>query len=792
MQTDLTVRRFSRYRGLPRSIGWVLFLSLCGGCLAPRSIVVENLLVPVAAPMRWLPSVGDLAAARLAGVALIAGSRADRSRAEAATSDSNTTTPAVEAALDELIRIEHSEDDDGLIPLGIDVRNATLDDPITYRAASRKLRKRRGLDPRIVGRLDRTIGDDPIRLAKRRQFDGWHRLWARTFNTVAEPLGSSAITGFVLAPYQLANSVMHYFAEFSNNEPLSMTDRQALALRREFLRAHPDTELTATLERKIERSAILLEKTLALRRVRAAERAFDGSDALALYHAETAIEMLTVHPQKNSRLRKRAHRIASKAAKSVERQSRRRVQSLDARPSADSFSEAEHALAVTLLGAPSAAMGIDSQIADYRSRTGDTGHGRTEFILALTQHERGFDFGALARLARLAALGPKNESMARHARALIDDDWQNPHGAFERLGRAAVREELAWRIAGEWVRRTRYPNLPTPLAYLVDAPTIMMTLVLAPLRAMISPWTGSPDFRRAPALAGYRYLIRYPDSSEQQDVVDWLFDYESDLEHWGRALRLADLIPDFDPKERAELVEKTADQRIAHIEHLDRRDRRASILKGVAREFPDSAGAHEAGLLARADSEDASPQHIRITKSFLLENPNVGGPNGIGLNPKLLNGDDSDGELHPDGVLLRGGRLLEILLIAEGADEEDPPESRHRKISKERLVRISSALEEAVQRNGLIDVGARQTADASRDVYLERAGHGLTENVDQRPTAESKYVYQSLRERYGLVRGRDSGLPFDLVFRGSLGDLSLGAFPRWRVPRETPDAFLYR
>ena len=56
----------------------------------------------------------------------------------------------------------------------------------------------------------------------------------------------------------------------------------------------------------------------------------------------------------------------------------------------------------------------------------------------------------------------------------------------------------------------------------------------------------------------------------------------------------------------------------------------------------------------------------------------------------------------------------------------------------------------------------------------------------------SSFVYQSVRERYGAVRGRDSILPFDLVFRGSLGDFSLGAFPRWRAPEETPDAFLYR
>ena len=107
-------------------------------------------------------------------------------------------------------------------------------------------------------------------------------------------------------------------------------------------------------------------------------------------------------------------------------------------------------------------------------------------------------------------------------------------------------------------------------------------------------------------------------------------------------------------------------------------------------------------------------------------------------------------------------------------------------------MQIAATLDEAVQRNSLIDVAARQAPDPSRDVYLERAGLGLTEEVDLRPAAESSFVYKSLRERYGLVRGRDSVLPFDLVLRGSLNNFTLGAFPRWRPPLETPDAFLYR
>jgi len=789
MQTDSIAERNAPGRGWVRVICLAYLLSLCGGChLKPQSVLVDDLLEPIAARTRWLPDYGDLAAARLARAALV--SPANPSLASSSTI---AGTPAVESALSDIVWIERSKQDEDLLPLAIDLRNATFDNPIAYRTGSRKLRSRGGLDPRLKSRLDRTIGDDPIRLAKRRVSDKWHRLWARTFNTVSEPLGSTLITGFVMAPYQLVNSVVHYFADFSNDEPLSLTGRQALTLRRDFLRAHPDTELTEELEIKIDRSTILLEKTLGLRRVRVAEIAFKaGRSELALYQADVAIKRLSGHPEKNDGVRNRAYRIKSKAAESVSRRSRDRIESLEARPSRDDLVEAEHALSVALLELPKGGTDLETQLADYRSQAGEMGRGRVEFILALLQHESGFDREAIERLSILETTRPDKDTMARHAKTLVDDDWQNPFGAFERLKRKAGREELAWRLAGEWVNRTRYPNLPKPVAYMVDAPTVALTIIMAPLRALISPWTGSPDFRRAPSLAGYRYLERFPEGAEQQIVVNWLYDYESDLKRWGRTLRLADLIPEFDPEVRTELVEKTAEERIAQIDRMERRDNRASVLKGVAREFPDSKGGHTAGMQARIEYEDASPQHIGITKSFLQENPTVAGPHGIGLNPRLLNDDDSDGELHPDGIVLRGGRILEIRLVPDGGNKKDSPESRQRKISKQRLMQIAASLDEAVQRNGLIDVGARFAPDPSRDVYLERAGLGVTENVDLRPTAESSFVYQSLRERYGLVRGRDSILPFDLVLRGSLGDFTLGAFPRWRPPRQTPDAFLYR
>ena len=782
----------------------LLATCVLAGCAGSSGIVHEALLDPLGARQPWLPAEHDLAAARLAREALLSGSPTRprptvvEVQLEEEDPASRPADPRVEAALEALEALPTDEAQPHLAALGVDLRNATLDDPIADRAASRELEARWGLDPRLDARLERLIRDDPLELAGRRRFDTWHRLWARTFNAIVEPIGSSAITGFVLAPYQLANSLIHYFAAFSNSEPLSTTDRQALALRKEYVLMHPDAPDTPEVQEQVDDDEPELARTWALRSTRAAENAIDARAwRLAIHHAEHALTLLEAHPEENEGLRNASEELLEEAIEGRAIRSARRRRSLEARPTPEATVEAEYAVAREILLATRVPLGVEFSATDLESEDDERHESyvrpRTEYLRAIAQQEAGFEAGARRRLTRAASDGVEANDMARHARIAIDDEWQNPHGAFERLKAKAVREELGWRLAGEWVNRPRYPNLWAPVAYLIDAPTIAITIVMAPLRAIVSPWVGdTPDFRRAAALAGYRYLIRHPEGEEQRAVIQWLYDYESDRDRPARALRMADWIPEFDPEERAELVEQTAEQRLAQVERLDRRDERASVLRGVAQDFPDSTGGHVAGLRAREEREDASPQHIRITRGFFIENPEVAGRDGLGLNASLLDEDLGNGELHPEGVVLRGGRMLEIRLVAEGEDEDAPPTSRYVELSPQRLQQLAATLDDAVQRNGLIDPEARQGPDPRRDVYLERAALGLADDLDMRSTAESSFVYRSLRERYGIVRGRDSLLPVDLVFRGSLGDFTLGAFPRWRAPRETPDAFLYR
>jgi hypothetical protein len=414
-----------------------------------------------------------------------------------------------------------------------------------------------------------------------------------------------------------------------------------------------------------------------------------------------------------------------------------------------------------------------------------------EYILAIAQNDLGSESESWSRLRALANESPNRSNMSRHASALLQDPWQNTYGNFLRQKRRANEKANARRLIGRFADGVSYMGLPTPIAYLVQAPSIARTLVTAPLRLIFGSWDSGADLQRIPAIAGYRYLGREPSGQHSREVAGWLYDYETKRGDWGRALRLVDLQP-VDPFERLLLVEKAAQQRLDMVESMDRRDWRTSILRGVAREYPDSDAGHEAGAQLRDELEDAAPQRIRITRSFLQENPQVAGIDGLGLNPGLLDDELANGELHPLGVTFLGARVMEFALVPESGDEDGEPVTRRERISQDRLSRAVAMLDETVLLNDQLDDGESVTPDAFRDHYLERARLGLVEEPDMRASAQSDYVYESLRERYGVVRGRDSLLPFSLVFQGSLMDLSLGAFPRWRQPPETPDSFLYK
>jgi hypothetical protein len=312
------------------------------------------------------------------------------------------------------------------------------------------------------------------------------------------------------------------------------------------------------------------------------------------------------------------------------------------------------------------------------------------------------------------------------------------------------------------------------------------------MRLIQMPWSKSLPAARLAAHYAYRYLERRPDGEHAAAVRDWLDGFESGRGNWVATYALAQQQTGVSIELLDELREKAAAQSLAAARGEERRDVRLARLRNIAQQYADTEAGHRAGQSIRNEVAAATPHHIRISRGFLTENPDVSGPSGLGLRPELLDENPANGEIHRDGLALLGGTEIAFYYVGPSGNDDDPPLVRNETISPERLARLVSALEEASFENSLVDADDPVVSNAPRDVFFERARLGLDTNADLRPTASSNYTYLGMRERYGIVRGRESILPFDLVLRGSLTDLSFGAFPRIRPPRLTPDHFLYR
>jgi hypothetical protein len=273
---------------------------------------------------------------------------------------------------------------------------------------------------------------------------------------------------------------------------------------------------------------------------------------------------------------------------------------------------------------------------------------------------------------------------------------------------------------------------------------------------------------------------------------EWLLDYEEGRGNDVAALHVAESDPSRDWEEIAELRERAARKAFERADKERRYEVRIALLQEVAREFGGTTAAQEAGAAVREEAERASPQRIRISRGFLLENPGVAGPSGLALKPELLDDALDNGELHPDGVTLLGGDFVEFAFVAPSGSAGDEPDLRRQQVSEERIARLVAQLEESSERLFRTDPDLRFEPDAGRDLYFERARLGVAETRDPRPQARSSYAYIGMRERYGTVRGRESILPVEIVLQGSFQDFGLGAFPRLRLPKPTPDQVLYR
>ena len=676
-------------------------------------------------------------------------------------------------------RLASGEGWSGALPYALDARHALVDDPGLYRALSSYLLERGDMTPELRARLAQEVADDPLSLADARIREARTLRFGGAFNALAEAAGQS-LTNTMLLAYRVADAVLRIAVVEHTREPLTLPERQALRLWKQFVEQHPEAPETPQVIARIEEAQQRWYETQLERNVEAAEEALDSGDArLGLALSERAVRYANEDAS--------ARELLARAERETTEERHLLTESEGAVRRADALSPEARELAVKLLAAPPAPRETIAAAAAPALELPDAFGSEARYATAVAEAELASRPPALEAIA---GEDPATSPMERHALAELEDPAQNPYLYWERARRAEAGDTTRWVLFGPLADGAqKRPRTSRWLEWLVDVPAVVGVVTGLPQRMVRVPFLG--EGRRSPAVFAARYLQREPNGEHADEVRAWLVEREEGRGNPAGALEIAKAAPHPEDGTIARLRVQAGDQMLEAARNQPDLPTRVALLRRVGREYAGTPAAREAVGELRTTMREATPQHIRISRGFITENPDVVGPNGLALRPELIDGKTGNGELHPDGIALIGGHAIEVAYLGEAGDPRDPPVLRRERISVERMQRCVAVLEEASLRNALVDSDYPIEYDADRDLFFERTRLGLDADAPAGGDARSSYAFRGMRERYGLVRKRESILPVELIVQGSLTDMALGAFPRIRMPRPTPDAFLY-
>jgi hypothetical protein len=746
-----------------RCVLLLFLLAVAAGCASPAAPPVGSPIEQAPRLSAPVPDEADRTARDLAAALL----RSDVAAAARA-------ADALEAIDSE--RAARGEPRAGLAAYGRDAQTALLPKARERREAQQLVLGRNDVPKELETRLAQDVADDPLALAKKRLREDRLVRWGGPANELAEASGGS-LTAPIMLPLRMTQALVRVALNSHDEDDLTPRQRQALKHWKDFVEQNPEAPQAVELLDRIEEAQLRWTDLQARKAVRQGERALAANEPiLAAFLAERALRF---RPEDA-----RAIALLNTASERGSAWNQDRARTLTVAGGAASLSDAEGRLARAFLAREGLEDAARAVLAEGPAAS-PTGAAAAEWGLAIAARERNAEREEWERFGALAA-GPS--AMARHAQALVASLDANPYGGFQRAVRQKRGENAKLVLFGPLANGAEDHDLPRPVEWLAELPTLTNVVLGLPSRLLAFPYGRSE--KRAAAELARRYLEEHPDGAHAAEMRAWLREYEDTRGNAIAAYELAEGDASVSEREHAKLRERAAEQMVKAADKEKSRVGRVTLLAQAAQRFPGEKATAGVEERIRKEIERATPQHIRISKGYLLENPVVAGPQALALAPGLLDGELSNGELHDEGVALIGGRWIEVSSVSKEGPDAEPLRERI-ELTDEHLARLVAVLEESALRRTRVDHDARFAQDAARETFFERARLGLADE-HVRAGGDSEFGFTGMRETYGLVRYRDSVLPVELVLQSGLANYGFGAFPRIRMPRPTADQVLYR
>jgi hypothetical protein len=176
--------------------------------------------------------------------------------------------------------------------------------------------------------------------------------------------------------------------------------------------------------------------------------------------------------------------------------------------------------------------------------------------------------------------------------------------------------------------------------------------------------------------AGVAYVRNHPNSEDASEVYSVLADAYEERGLFDKAISYHELAGS--SKERiAAVKEKAAKGLLNAASKNTDRAAREYYLTTIVDQYPESPAAAEATKKLADLAKDES-RGLRMSKQFLIENPEIYGPNGLGLKSSLFDGNTTNMEIADRGVnLIADNEILIYYQTPWGVRSQSYPLSKH-------------------------------------------------------------------------------------------------------------------
>jgi tetratricopeptide (TPR) repeat protein len=514
------------------------------------------------------------------------------------------------------------------------------------------------LRDRVTFRLtDEVASADSLILTDR------YNRFAFIFNTFVRPLSLLAL-GYFPAMIDAGVATLLNAGKLTD---LSVEEKKALVLYKQFLDRYPDSDKAEILRRrvtKLDRKRI--EKSYETELLLAHERMADGEFWQAQQHFKNALAYRPDDPAATEGLKQARSLELDRSA--LRRKSLEPVTIRQETADNDEERAYRNILYATAIGSPENMIyGAECFLDRYPQSTYAP---YAQYCIAVAHDMKGAH-GAAREMMREIAKKYRGSHAARHAEAYLEDPDYNPWRAFQNARMERGKRTTKFVILGdEFVKSNVIVSTGRLITQGLQAVQTIGTFnVVALLIRGVNTMLKNPVSDQEVIDAGLSYLRRSPDGPESSDVHYLLAGAYTKRQNLSKALYHYAASGRVSEKGLAKLRENAAKQYLDFAEATDSREEKIRCYETILDEYPKTKAAVKA-LEGIAVLERTGKPLFELDKKTLGENPVVFKLTALTITPQLLDGDPDNGELADRGLYsTQRGKITIVYAGREGENE---------------------------------------------------------------------------------------------------------------------------